>query len=118
VVFDPCSNESVQVNGTLIMFFEPFSDESGRSHVIAHRSFHGTGVGLSSGAIYVSNEVSNLTDTVSESLDQFSFSVIATELLVGKGDATDRLFHFTMHRTFADDEFKVLLTDIRLECHF
>ena len=116
LAFDSCSNEFVEVTGTFTVLSNSFVDESGRFHFVHRESFHGTAVGLSSGAEYVSNSTSGLMETDSASGNDVSFSVNSTSVFVGKGNAPDRLAHTTNHFTVVDGELKVFISDIRFEC--
>jgi hypothetical protein len=114
-VFVPCLNEIVQLDGTLTVVINRFTNKSGRLHWIIRAGIQASGVGLNSGIRYQTTQQEIILRTSSPDGDN-SLTLVLTSLFVSQGDAPDFRQFETAHYVSVDGEGKVSIENFRFEC--
>jgi hypothetical protein len=116
LIANPCNDELVTVIGELHLVDHITVDPHGGFHIELHANFLNQGVGLTTGAKYVSFGSSHTSQFISQ---QLPFETTFTEhsAVIGEGPVADFVMHLTVHITINPaGELTAHVQNIQSEC--
>lgn len=116
-----CTEEDVRVTGVITRVSRVQEDQGGGYHWLENYSYHGTGVGLSSGTEYVYNEIHNMKengdlpfDSLFDDTGAYYFTMSFIAPFISKGSAPNELFQWDL-RYKMDRTGTVTIDEFRFE---
>lgn len=103
VLTNPCTGEDVAITGEEHIVSHVTTPKPGKFIVGLHTTYHGTGVGLTTGTTYNFNEVDNFHEKFTEPGAEFMFQDVASLHLISQG-STDNFFVHSINAMKVDQD--------------
>jgi len=113
-----CGRENVTVTGTFHRVLTITSDQAGGFHVNDHADFTGLqGIGVVTGAQYVSRQISVVNFNVPGPMLGFEVTQVLTFTLIGQGATPNEILTALVHYTLdASGELTTYVDNFRVKC--
>lgn len=117
VFLNQCNGEFIQAEGVDHVVFNITPDGNGGFHLKSHSNFHAKGTGVDTGARYVVNGVSNITQNVKPPFPSTSTTTSRLKVITNRQDVPDFFTDFIVHITInANGEVTAMKIEFDFDC--